>query len=86
MIDPMTMPAMAPPERPDLDVSPVPAPAVELAEADEVLDGNTGGRDTVVGRVTPEQRAFTFAVMQHESVELTVLSAQNAHSPGRLLS
>lgn len=50
----MTIPAMAPPESLD-PVAPVPAPAlpVELGEEEEVLEGNTGGIETVVGRLTP---------------------------------
>jgi hypothetical protein len=81
MMAPMTIPAMAPPESPGSEAPPVPAPPVELGDADEVLDGNTGGIDTVVGRSTPTQRDSTFALTQHESVEFAVLSEQNVHSP-----
>jgi hypothetical protein len=85
-MDPTTIPAMAPPESPEPEPPcPVPAPAVELGDADDVLDGNTGGIDTVVGRSTPTQRDSTLALTQHESVELTVASEQKAHSPCRLL-
>ena len=82
----MTIPAIAPPESPDPErPAPVPAPAeVEVGTADEVPDGNTGGIETVVGRSTPTQRDSTLALTQHESVELTVLSAQNEHSPCKL--
>lgn len=74
---------MAPPDSADLEVFPLlPAPAVELGVAEEV--GNTGGIDTVVGRFTPWQRDSTFAATQQESVELTVLSPQNAQRPCRL--
>ena len=53
MRDPITMPAIAPPERPFPDLWPPDAPPVELGEADEVPVGKTGGIDTVVGRWTP---------------------------------
>lgn len=79
------MPAMAPPESPDPDWPAFPAPAeVELGAEDEVLEGNTGGIETVVGRSTPTQRDSTLALTQHESVELTVLPAQNEHKPCKL--
>jgi hypothetical protein len=85
MIDPRTIPAIAPPDNPDPEApEPTPAPPVEFGAEEEVLEGKTGGIDTVVGRFTPWQRDCTFAVTQHESVELTVLSAQNEHSPCRL--
>jgi hypothetical protein len=84
MMAPMTIPAMAPPERPG-SPPPVPAPAVELGDAEDVLDGNTGGIDTVVGRLTPTQRDSTLALTQQESVEFEVLSEQKAHRPWRLL-
>lgn len=79
--EPTTIPAMAPPESPGLDW---PAPALEDAEGEDVLVGNTGGIEMVVGSSTPEQRDSIFALTQHESVELTVLLAQNEHSPCRL--
>jgi hypothetical protein len=84
-IDPMTIPAIAPPERPDLDGR-VPGAAVPVAEGapDGVLDGNSGGIETVVGRLTPTQRLLTFALTQQEFVELIVLSAQKEQSPRRL--
>jgi hypothetical protein len=66
MSDPITMPAMAPPEIPEPESrSPDPAPAVELGDPDEVLEGNTGGIETVVGRSTPTQRDSTFALTQN---------------------
>ena len=82
-MDPRTMPAMAPPESPDREV-PCPAPPLADGTLDDVLDGNRGGIETVVGRSTFAQRLSTFAVTQHESVELMVLSAQNMQSPRRL--
>lgn len=82
MMDPMTIPAMAPPDRPVSDLlPPFSAPAVELGDAEDVLEGKTGGIDTVVGRFTPTHRVLTFALTQQESVEFVVLSAQKAHSP-----
>jgi hypothetical protein len=81
--DPMTIPAMAPPERPEPPPGAA-APAVALGDEDEVLEGNTGGIETVVGRSTPTQRASTFALTQQESVELTVLVEQKRHSPCKL--
>ena len=76
--DPMTMPAMAPPERPDPELAP--APGV----ADSVPEGNRGGIDTVVGSSTPAQRDSTRELTQHELVELTRLSAQKEQRPCRL--
>lgn len=82
MIEPMTMPAMAPPESPDPDRdAPEPAPAVADVLADEVLDGKSGGIETVVGSLSPAQRCSTLELTQHESVEFTVLSLQNEHNP-----
>lgn len=78
--DPITMPAMAPPESPDPD------PALPLPDGvgDEVPVGKTGGIETVVGSLRPEHRASTLALTQQESVELTVLSPQNMQSPCKL--
>jgi hypothetical protein len=80
------MPAMAPPESPDREspVAAAAAPPVADGTLDEVLDGNSGGIDTVLGRSTLVQRLFAFAVTQHESVELMVLLSQNMQSPRRL--
>ncbi len=52
MMEPMMIPAIAPPDSPD------PAWLVGLDDgvADEVLDGKTGGIDTVVGSLRPAQR------------------------------
>jgi hypothetical protein len=73
----MTIPAMAPPDKPFRDCTvPVAAPPVVDGIPDEVLEGNSGGMDTVVGRLTPTQRLLALALMQHELVELTVLSAR----------
>lgn len=71
--EPMTMPAMAPPESPDRERLPLEAAPVEPGPAEAVLDGKRGGIETVVGSVTPWQRDSTFEVTQHESVELTLL-------------
>jgi hypothetical protein len=79
MTAPTAMPAIAPPESPDLD--PADALEVVLGVEVELLVGNSGGIDIVVGNSTPTQRASTFELMQHELVELTVLSAQYEHSP-----
>lgn len=85
MRDPMTMPAMAPLERPLLALCPPDdAPLVELGTADEVLDGKTGGMEIVVGSLTPWQRVSTLALTQQESVEFAVLPEQKRHSPSTL--
>jgi len=85
MSDPITIPAMAPPDSPvSVLAPPVPAPAVEVGDPDAVLDGKSGGMETVVGRVTPTHRASTLALTQHVSVELAVLPAQKPQSPWRL--
>lgn len=76
------MPAIAPPESPDRD-SPAVAPFEAVGEAVELLVGNSGGIDTVVGSSTPTQRDSTLEFTQHELVEFTVLSAQYEHSPWR---
>ena len=73
------MPAIAPPESPDR-VSPA-APFEAVGDEVEVLLGQSGGIDTVVGSSTPTQRDSTFEFIQHVLVELTVLSAQCDHSP-----
>lgn len=75
MTAPTAIPAIAPPESPDED-PPVAAPFEAVGATVELLVGNSGGIDTVVGSSTPTQRDSTFELTQHELVELTVLSAQ----------
>lgn len=75
MTAPTAIPAIAPPESPDRE-PPAAAPFEAVGAAVELLVGNSGGIDTVVGNSTPTQRASTFELTQHELVELTVLSAQ----------
>jgi hypothetical protein len=82
--EPTTTPAMAPPERPEPDLAePAVAPVEVALGAGAVLDGCQGAMDVVVGRWTPTQRDSTFALMQHESVELGELAPQKAQRPGR---
>ena len=71
--EPITMPAIWPPDKP-LSVSfPASVPVVYM-----------GIKDVVgVGRSTPSHRLEAFAFTQQESVELTVLDAQNPHKPMR---
>jgi hypothetical protein len=83
MTAPIAMPAIAPPERPDPDPPPA-AFEVDVGAPVELLVGNSGGIDTVVGNSTPAHRDSTFELTQHELVELTVLSAQYEHNPCRL--
>lgn len=77
MREPMTMPAMAPPER----WEPAGA-AVEFDEAEdvgavvEVFVGKSVGIEEIEGSVTPEQRVVTPEASQHESVALGELVAQ----------
>ncbi len=75
MTAPTAMPAIAPPDNPDREPFPE-APDEAVGAAVELLVGNSGGIDTVVGSSTPTQRVSTFELTQHELVELTVLSAQ----------
>lgn len=75
MTAPITIPAICPPERP------LPSDAASDAEGIAVPDVKRGGRWLTVGKSTPLQRPVTFELMQHESVELKVLVAQNVHSP-----
>lgn len=73
---PIAIPAMAPPESPDVD-PPTAAPfEVAVGAAVELLVGKSGGIGTVVGSSTPTQRVSTFELTQQEFVELAVLSAQ----------
>ena len=51
----------------------------------EVAEGNRGGREVSVGRVTPLHRLVTFAATQHESVELGELVAQKPQRPNRFV-
>jgi hypothetical protein len=74
----MTIPAIAPPERPDPELAP------ELGVADWVPEGNRGGIETVVGSSTSVQRDSTRELTQHELVEFTLLSAQKEQRPCRL--
>lgn len=52
--------------------------AVAVAEAVplDVEEGNSGGRETLAGRVTPMQRAVTLDAPQQESVAFGELAAQ----------
>ena len=80
--EPTTIPAMAPPERPEPLLALAAAPVAEgvlLA----VVDGNNGGIDDSVGKVTPWHRLFTFDPIQHESVAFGELDAQYPQSPCR---
>lgn len=92
MTEPITMPAICPPESPSLAV--VVAPSAVLVttgtpvdEADEdgedVVVGKSGVIEVYVGRRTFAHRVFTSDVTQHESVELTVLKLQYVHRPFR---
>lgn len=81
MIDPTTMPAIAPPERPAR-----PLAGEEEGDDDGDSVGNTGGMETVVGRSTSVQRVSAFALTQQESVSFNVLPLQKAHSPIKLFS
>lgn len=79
--EPMTIPAMAPPERLDPDAA---APEVVPVGAAAVDDGKRGGMEVVVGNSTPWHRASTLAFTQHESVELGELWAQKEQRPCKL--
>jgi hypothetical protein len=78
--DPTTIPAIEPPESP----ADVPVADVPVGAAEEVLEGNSGAIDVVVGRCTSVHRDSTLALMQHESVALGELEPQYEHSPWRL--
>lgn len=85
-IEPTTIAAIAPPESPEPDLLvPAAAPAdVPVGAAEDVLEGNKGAIDVVVGRCTSAQRDSTLALTQHESVELGELEPQNEQRPCRL--
>ena len=81
--DPMTMPAIAPPD--SLEPEPPAAPpVVDPVGATVVVVVNRGGMVVVVGSFTPTQRASTSEFTQQESVEFWELAAQKAQRPGRL--
>lgn len=80
----MTIPATIPPDSPR--VFELGAAADVLLAEGEVLDvaeGNSGGMENILGRVTPLHLLVTFDVTQHESVALGELDAQYLHKPGR---
>lgn len=77
------MPAIAPPDKPELE-PPVPAAVVDPVGAAVVVVVKRGGIVVVVGSCTPTQRASTSEFTQHESVEFCELVAQKAHRPARL--
>jgi len=89
-MEPMTMPAMAPPERPlSVLVAAAAAPVeegVEVApEADDEV-GKSGGRDvTEDGIAKPVQRLPTCDAEQQESVALGELAAQYVQRPFRFV-
>jgi hypothetical protein len=70
--DPITIPAIAPPESP----ADVPVAGVPVGVAEDVLEGNSGAIDVVVGRRTSAHRDSTLALTQHESVALGELEPQ----------
>jgi hypothetical protein len=79
----MTMPAIAPPERPDAE--PLAGAALDVpVGADEEVDENKGGMDDVTGRLTPTQRASTRELTQQESVAFGELAPQNMQRLWRL--
>jgi hypothetical protein len=80
----MTMPAIAPPERPDPDGAAAAPTVVADGIADAVLEGNRGAIDLVVGSTIPGHRFPTLALAQHELVALTAGSLQYEQSPCRL--
>ena len=90
-MEPMTMPAIWPPERPDPLLAPV-APAAKFVpvaaaevEAEGVEDGNSGGIETVEGWGMPVHRLLTLESTQQESVAFGELVAQNAQRPCRFV-
>jgi hypothetical protein len=83
MSEPMTMPAMAPPE--SLEPDPLRPAGLDVpVGAAEEVDENRGGIDEVTGNSTPTQRASTLALTQHESVEFGELAPQNMQRLWRL--
>lgn len=78
MIDPMTMPAIAPPERPLLASSAACATddTVAVAVAVVVVVKSAGRSLTDDGSVTPVHLCVTFDEEQHESVAFGELAAQ----------
>ena len=75
-IEPMTIPAIAPPESPWWSLPVFVAPTTE--ELLPFVDvGNNGGREDVcVGNTTPVQRLDTLEAEQQESVAFGELDAQ----------
>ena len=79
--EPITIPAIAPPESPDPLLAAAPGVAVPLllvaeGEDDEVEDGNRAGTVEKTGRLTPVQRVVAFEPTQQESVAFGELVAQ----------
>jgi hypothetical protein len=86
-MDPMTIPAMAPPLRPLLlpaDAAPAPAVAAPVAVVVKVVMGCREAEATT-GRTTPSQRLVVLEKTQQESVALGELAAQYEHSEPRLV-
>lgn len=79
--DPITMPAIAPPD--NLEPAP-PAPAADPVGVAVAVVVKRGGIVVVVGSFTPTQRASTSEFTQQESVAFWELVAQKAQRPGRL--
>ena len=75
---PTTIPAIAPPDNPELWF--VDAALAALAEAVgldvDVDEGKSGGMEVKLGNVTPGHRLSTLDSMQHESVAFGELDAQ----------
>jgi len=83
--EPTTIPAIAPPDRPDpvLPVPPVTGAEVPVGATEED-DGNRGAMEVVVGRWTPTHLGSTFEFRQQELVSFKVLVLQNEHKPCKL--
>jgi hypothetical protein len=83
-IEPMTIPAMAPPLSPEPPRDdPAAAPLVAL---DPAVDDVIAPMDVVTGNLTFVHRVSACALMQHESVELGELVAQYEQRLGRLFA
>ena len=78
-IDPMTIPAIAPPLRPCLPPLDAPVPALALLLGEEVglaVEVKTSAIEEKTGKVTSWHRPSAFDVKQHESVAFSVLDRQ----------
>lgn len=85
-IEPITIPAIAPPLSPWWWPEELLCAAVDVGDAPVWVDVKMSAMEEKTGRVTSWQRPVELDVKQHESVEFSPLLRQKSHNPAKLLA